>query len=155
MQPATWKNCRRDLAFDGALVDLLVPGTGPAEWEAFWKALRSGPFERRAFRDGAPIPLSETAAWFFAACEDGTAWVSVLSGTITANCQFFGGDLKLDVDPREVTGEAAFESVLVVMRFLAAALGLPVFATSEGGTARHAFIRVSPDGRAEFLPPRR
>src|SRR5688572_22968260 len=153
MQPATWKNCRKDLTFDGALVDLLVPGTDPAEWEAFWKALRSGPFELRAFREGTPIPLPETAAWFFAATEEAGVMVSVRSGTITANCHFFGGDLTMDIDPREVTGEAAFESVLAVMRFVAAALGLPVFATAEGGTPNCAFVRVSPDGRAEFLPP--
>jgi hypothetical protein len=155
MQPATWKNCRKDLTFDGALVDLLVPGTGPTEWEAFWTALRSGPFELRAFREGAPIPLPDTAAWFFATTEEAGVMASVRSGTVTANCHFFGGDLKLDIDPREVTSAAAFESVLALMRFLAAALGREVFATAEGGTPKYAFVRVSPDGRAEFLPPHR
>ena len=79
MDPATWTNCRADFAFDGALVDLLVPGTGPAEWEAFWAALRSGPFELRAFREGEPIPLPETAAWIFAEQEHAPVMVSVRS----------------------------------------------------------------------------
>lgn len=56
MEAATWNTCRADFAFDGALVDLLAPGTGPAEWESFWSALRAGPFGLRAFRDGKPIP---------------------------------------------------------------------------------------------------
>lgn len=44
MEAATWDTCWADFAFDGALIDLLAPGTGDAEWEAFWSALRAGPF---------------------------------------------------------------------------------------------------------------
>jgi hypothetical protein len=151
---ATWANCRADFAFDGALVDLLVPGTRHDEWEAFWAALRAGPFTLAAFRDGEPIPLPESACWVFAEREVASVMVSVLAGDVTANCHFFGGDLELDIDPREVAGAEAFESVLSIMRFVAAAVGLPAFATMEGGTREHAFLRVSPDGQAEFLPPR-
>lgn len=133
MEAATWAACRADFAFDGALVDLLAPGTGPAEWEALWADLRTGPFGLQAFLDGEPIPLPESAAWVFAEREVASVMVSVLSGTVTANCHFFGGDLELDIDPREVVTEAAFESVLAVMRFVAAAVRLPVFAVTEGG----------------------
>jgi hypothetical protein len=61
------------------------------------------------FRDGEPIPLPELAAWVFAEREVASVTVSILSGTVTANCHFFG-DLELDVDPREVTSAAAFDS---------------------------------------------
>lgn len=152
MESATWDNCRNDWAFDGALVDLLVPGTGQAEWEMFWTALRSGPFELRAFRDDETIPLPESAAWVFAEREVASVMVSVVSGTVTANCHFFGGDLELDVDPREVTNEAAFASVLAVMRFVAAAVRLPAFTVAEGYSPAFAFLKVSPDGAATFLP---
>ncbi len=151
MEPATWANCRADFAFDGALVDLRVPGTGPAEWEAFWAALREGPFKLRAFRDGEPIGLPESISWVFAEQEIAWVGVSVLAGTVTANCYFHGGDLELDVDPREITSDSAFESVLTVMRFIAAAIRLPVLAGTEGFTPPYAFIRVTPDGQAEFL----
>jgi hypothetical protein len=97
--------------------------------------------------------LPETAAWIFAEREQAGVMVSVRSGTITANCHFVGGDLKLDIDPREVVDAKAFESVLAVMRFVAAALGLPVLAVAEGGSPRYAFVQVSPDGQAVFLPP--
>jgi hypothetical protein len=152
VETATWEICRADFAFDGALVDLLAPGTGPAEWELFWSALRVGPFGLRAYRDGEPIPLPESAAWLFAERKVASVMVSVMSGTVTANCHFFGGDLELDIDPREVMSEAAFEFVLAVMRFVAAAVQLPVFAVAEGGTSASAFLRVSPDGQAVFLP---
>jgi hypothetical protein len=151
VEAATWDTCRADFAFDGALIDLLVPGTGDAEWEAFWAALRAGPFPLRALRDGEPIPLPASAAWVFAEREVASVMVSVLSGTVTANCHFFGGDLELDIDPREVATEAAFESVLAVMRFVATTVRRPVVAVAEGGTPAYAFLRVSPDGQAEFL----
>jgi hypothetical protein len=149
---ASWENCRADFAFDGALIDLLAPGTGPVEWEAFWAALRAGPFDLQAFCEGEPIPLPESAAWIFAEQEEAPVMVSARVGSISANCHFFGGDLKLDIDPREVIGEGAFESVLAVMRFVAAALRMPVVAVAEGGSPAYAFIRMSPDGQAVFLP---
>jgi hypothetical protein len=151
VEVATWDICRADFAFDGGLIDLLAPNTSAAGWETFWSALRIGPFGLRAFRDGEPIRLPESAAWVFAEREAASVMVSVLSGTVTANCHFLGGDLELDIDPREVTSEAAFESVLAVMRFVAAAVGLPVFALAEGGTLAFAFLRMSPDGQAVFL----
>jgi hypothetical protein len=151
VEPATWDNCRADFAFDGALIDLLAPGTGDAEWEAFWSALRDGPFGLRAFRDGEPIPLPESAAWALAEREVASVMVSVLSGTVTANCHFFGSDLELDIDPREIVGSAAFESVLAVMQFVAAVVRLPVFAVAEGSTPTYAFLRVMPDGQAAYL----
>ena len=97
METTTWNTCRANFTFDGALIDLLAPGTDGAEWEAFWAALRTGPFELRAFRDGEPIPLPESAAWAFAEREVASVTVSVLAGAITANCHFFGGDLELDI----------------------------------------------------------
>jgi hypothetical protein len=155
VKAATWADCRADFAFDGALVDLVVPGTGPAEWESFWSALRAGPFPLQAFRDGQPSSLPETAAAAFAEQETASVVVSVLAGPITGNCLFFGGDLKLDIDPREVTGEAAFTAVVELMRLVARAVGRPVFAASEGFGQAGAFLSVSPDGEATYLPPRR
>jgi hypothetical protein len=151
METATWVNCRADFAVDGPLVNLICPGTGSDEWETFWAALRSGPFGLRAYRDGEPIPLPETASWALAERKVASVMVSVLAGTVTANCHFFGGDLELDIDPREVVSEEAFESVLAVMRLVAAAIGMPVFATPEAGGTQHAFLRVSPVGQAIFL----
>ena len=153
VETATWANCRADFALDGAFVDLIVRGTEPAEWELFWATLRSGPFGLRTYRDGEPISLPKTAAEIFAEREVASMTVSVLVGAVTANCHFFGGDLELDIDPREVVSEAAFESVVALMRFISITLGRPVLATPESGGAKHAFLRVSMDGHAAFLPP--
>jgi hypothetical protein len=114
--------------------------------------LRAGPFRLRALRDGEPIALPESVGWMFAEREVAPVMLSVLAGSVTANCHFFGGDIKLDIDPREVVGNSEFESVLAIMRFVAASVRLPVFTVAEGGTSAYAFLRVSPDAQAEFLP---
>jgi hypothetical protein len=149
---ASWDNLRADFAFDGALVDLLAPGSTMAEWAAFWAALRSGSFVLRGFRDGEPWPLPQTVAEVLTEREEAAVTVSVGFGPITANCHFSGGDLELDIDPREVVSAEAFESVLAVMRLVAGAVKLPVIAVAEGGSPERAFLRVTPEGHAEFLP---
>ncbi len=154
MEEASWANCQSEFAFDGSLVDLIVIGTEPAHWESFWTALRSGPFGLQAYRDGESIPLPATAEWAFVEREVASVTVQVMAGTVNIKCHFFGGELELDLDPREVVGERAFDSVLALMRLVAASVGLPILATSEGGGAEYGFLRVSPDGRAVFLPPR-
>ena len=152
MQGACWADCRADFVFDGDLVDLIVPGTGTGEWESFWDALRAGPFVLRAFRDGEPIPLPSPAGWAFAGRREASVMVEVSAGTLTLHCHFFGGDLELDVDPRQVTSESAFESLLTAMRLVAKAVQRPGFATAEGGTPDRAFLKMSPDGRVDHRP---
>ncbi len=158
MEPATWDNCRAD--FDREFVDLLVPDTDPAAWQAFWTALRSGPFEvqvSRALWESIPPPKS--VAWIFDTQElDGSMTLAFLhAGPVSPFCcfNFAGGDgdhPKLHVACEEVVSAEAFESVLAVMRFLAGALALPVLAVAELLGPEDAFIRVSADGQAEFLP---
>jgi hypothetical protein len=154
MEPATWETCRADFAFDGALIDLQVPNSGQAEWDMFWSALRVGPFKLFGYRDGEPHQLPETLAEILVECEVAAVMVSVQSGGITANVHFgfAGGELELDIDPREVVNESAFEAVLAVMKFVAAAVRLAVYATAEGGSVLYAFLRVTPDGQAVLLP---
>jgi hypothetical protein len=148
---ATWEDCRADFAFDGGLIDLLVPGTDDPDWEVLWTGLKSGPFEVKAFRDGEETPLPDSAMWAIAEREAANVLASVRSGAVTANCHFFGGEVELDIDPREVIGPAEFESVLAIMRVMAAATGRPTHAAGEGAGAVHAFLRMTPDGRAERL----
>lgn len=153
MDAATWEQCRQEFTCDdGAFVDLQVPGTADQDWELLWSALRSGRFELSAYRDGESIALPESAEWALAEQQRAAVLVSVRLGSVTANCHFVGGDLELDIDPREVISEVEFESVLTIMRFVAAAVRRPMVAVSEGGTVAEAFLKVFPDGRAVFLP---
>lgn len=149
---ANWDICQSDFNFDGALIDLLVPDTDGAEWEIFWEALKSGPFELLAFQEGTPIPLPGSAAKMLEQRKKASVMVSIILGTVTANCHFFGGNLEMDIDPRQVTGEAGFQSVLEIMRFIATAADRPVYAVPEGSTLSNAFLRVLPDGQAVSLP---
>jgi hypothetical protein len=157
MEPATWENCRAE--FDRSYVALLVPGTGPAAWQAFWSALRSGPFEVLVLEEFDSIPPPKSVAWIFSRQEvvGRIILAYVTSGAVTPFCYFNfegsdGDRTRLHIDCLEMVGAEAFKSVLVVMRFLAGALGLPVLAVEERGGLQDAFLRVSPDGQAVFLP---
>jgi hypothetical protein len=155
VEAATRDTCRADFAFAaecGAHIDLLVPGAGPAEWEAFWSALRAGPVGLRAFREDEPIPLPGSAAQVFAEDEGVSIGVWILAGNVTVTWHCICGDLKFGFDPRKAVGASAFEAVLAVMRLAAAAVRLPLLVTEEGARPESAFLRVWPDGRAEFLP---
>jgi hypothetical protein len=85
--------------------------------------------------------------------EAAAVMVSVRAGPVTANCHFVStNEVELDIDPREVTGESTFEAVLAIMRLVAAAVRVPVFAVPEGGAPAVAFLRVQPDGRVDTRP---
>jgi hypothetical protein len=152
MTDATWESCQQDLAHHfGGLLDLLVPGTNDADWERFWAALRAGPFPFQTLRDGEPIPPPESAAWIFAERETVGVIVRIDVHGLQANCHFFGGELEVDLDPREITGETAFASMLHLQHFLATTLNRPAFAAFEGDGAARAFVQMTPDGQSTYL----
>lgn len=157
MALATWENCRAD--FNRAYVDLLVPDAGPAAWQAFWTALRSGPFAVRLSQKFKSLPLPRTVEWIFDLQEvhDDMVTADVPSGPVTALCCFNYASNRdnaprLSIDCEQVVGPEAFEAVLVLARYLAGAIGKPVLAVAEILGPDDAFIRVSPDGQAEFVP---
>ena len=152
MEPATWRNCGAEFGwYDGAFVDLIAFGTGLPEWESFVAALRAGPFRIACYRDGEPTHMVETAAAALAEREAANMLMSVQVDAITATCHLFGGDLELDIDPRDIASEAAFESVLGLMRFVSAAITQPVFASPENAGRKGAFLCVTPEGKATYL----
>ena len=153
MATATWANCQADFIFDGALIDLIVPGTNREDWETFWAALRTGPFSLHAYRDDKPISLPESVAWIMSERKLASIMVAIQVGSISVHCHFFGGDLELDIDPREIKDQVGFEFLLTIMRFVADILKKQVFAVPEGGDPEHSFLEVSPDGDCQFIPP--
>lgn len=153
MAEATWTLWQSE-DFAGAFVDLVVPEAGPTEWEMFWQALRIGPFRLQTFRDGEPVALPESTSWFISEQEIASVHVSVVADNVMMNCFFRDVEWDLDFDPREIVNETSFETMLKMMRFVAAAVSVPVFAVYEGTTdTQFAFIRISPEGEVVFLPP--
>lgn len=153
MEPATWARCRDGFLPHGGFIDLIVPGTEPDDWDAFWLALRCGPYRVTVSRDADVIPLPESAAWLVAENETARIQVSFRVGPVFASSLFLGGSyLEVYFDPRQVTDASSFDSVLELMRFIARAVGRPVLATMEGRNQEaEAFLRVTPQGAAEVL----
>jgi hypothetical protein len=103
-------------------------------------------------RDGERIPFPESFAWVTVEQERASVMLSVLVDGVTANCFFFTRhEIELDIDTREVKSEAAFESVLKLMRFIACATCLTVVAVPEGGDRKSAFLRAPPSGDAVYV----
>jgi hypothetical protein len=151
---ATFEYCRNDLAFDGALIDVLVPGADTRHCELFWTSLLSMHGAVAVTRDGVSVAVPKTWSEGCVEAQDAAVTASIKVGALTVNCHFFGGELELDVDPREVNSEQAFEDLIGLMRLVSSSTGLKTLATPEGGRSEHAFICVLPDGSAMFIPPR-
>lgn len=151
-QPATWEKCRREFEQkDSGLIDLIVPGTSEVDLVSFWNAIRLAPFGLQTFRDGIALEIPETNEWVFQERMVASVMARIKAGKASINCHFFGGDLELDVEPREVCDEVEFESMLCVMRVITHALNRPMYAVPEGASLSDAFLRVMPDGTCEYL----
>ncbi|HEX8911345.1 MAG TPA: hypothetical protein VF796_03220 [Humisphaera sp.] len=141
------------------LTHLVAPRTCGRDWETFLETMRAGPFRVGArFTGGGPAPLPTSAAAAFEAFESSPVYLTIECGSVVAHCHFFepSAEVRLDIDPREVTDASRLESVLALMRHVAAALGRPVRATPESygpreDFERYDFLEVSPDGEAAML----
>jgi hypothetical protein len=151
---ATFEYCRNDVAFDGALIDVLVPGVDTRQCELFWTSLLSLHGAITVTRDGESVAVPKTWLEGSAEAQDAAVTASIKMGALTVNCHFFDGELELDVDPREVNSEQAFEDLIGLMRLASSSTGLKALATPEGGRSEHAFICVLPDGSAMYIPSR-
>jgi len=150
MLAATFANCSNKLTPDGALIDLIAASTTSRHWAALWIKLRDGPFATRTSRDGLPIPLPSSAGAAAADSASASLQVSILAGSIVANCHAFEGDIEFDVDPRQIQSSSSFDDLLMLMRFLAVTTGLSISAAPEGGGLARAFLCVAPDGSSVF-----
>jgi hypothetical protein len=151
---ASFELCRNDLAFDGALVDGLVPESNERHCEYFWKSLVARQHAVSVTRDGISMAVPSTWSDACAEAEGAAITASILTGALTVNCHFFGSRLEFDVDPREVASESTFGELIDFMRLVSSSTGLKTLAVPEGGKDEHAFICVLPDGSAMFIPPR-
>lgn len=152
MEAANWNRCRDDFTFDGALIDILALDADEMAWESFLSAIKASPFTLACFRDNERVALPESSAWTFAEREFASICLSILVGKVTANCFFFvRSEIELDVDPREVTCQETFESMLTLMRFISNSTGLRVVATPEGGGQNCAFLSATPGGTVTLV----
>ena len=128
-----WETCRERFAFDGGRLDVYVFDTDERDWQRFLDFVRAEPTTHRFTVDGAEAPLPERVREIFAARHhDATVCLGIDPAGLGWNCHFFGvQELELDLDPRVVTTEAAFDRALAFLRALGTRLGKPLVLTPE------------------------
>lgn len=118
---------------DGSLREVYVHDTGPLHWERFDGLLGN---YRLSYRfDGIALPFPGSRQLL--ANRDGSHLLSVFLHTVSLNCHFFIADqLELDIDPREILGQAEHNAAIAFIGALAHALKLPAHLTPEDGETR-------------------
>jgi hypothetical protein len=143
-----WETCRRDFEPDGALRDIYVHGTSIEHWRTFYGMLRATDGLEYSV-DGKPRDLPASADDAFAARSTSNPMLRFRVGTATVVCHFFTVDeIEMDIDPREVTSQAALDELLGFLRRVGDTVGRTVILTYENDEQRP-FITYEP-GRREF-----
>lgn len=144
----SWETCRRDFEPDGALRDIYVHGTSIDHWRTLFDMLRRD-YDLEFFVDstGREIPIAVDEA--FAIRDTASPMLRFRIGGIVIVCHFFTTDeIEFDVDPREVTSQAALDELLGFLRRVGDTVGRAVILTYESDE-RHPFISYEPS-RREF-----
>lgn len=127
-----WADVAAAFRADGSLRDIVVFGTDLADWQRALDALRRWPLSYTVDGVAAPVPEAVEAL-----LDPGAARVlGVDLGGVVVNCHGFDeGEIEMDLDPREVRGQAALDLVAGFMAVLGRAVGRDVVLTDEGERA--------------------
>lgn len=144
-----WAACKAAFAVDGSLRDIYVHSTTVDDWDRFLRAISEKPLTYTV--DGAACPLPAKAS---TALERVNAHLlTIKHGPLHLNCHFFAEEeIELDLDPREVTSQAAFDAVLGFMREIGTALGKRVVLTEESA-ADHVWLSYDPSKDVTVFMP--
>ncbi|HQW65400.1 MAG TPA: hypothetical protein PLJ23_00080 [Gemmatimonadales bacterium] len=147
-----WLDIAQEFAFDGSWLDVVVLETSLTDWDAVLAALRAAQLQTMYCIDGAEMTLPPPATAFFASTEY-RQLLKVSGGTVGFNCHFFTMDeIEFDLDPREVTSQAALDEVLGFMAMIAGACHKPALLTPEN-VHDDPILRVRSGCAVEYFPP--
>ncbi len=143
-----WEKCRRDFEPDGALRDIYVHGTGIEHWRTLFDMLRHD-YDLEFLVDSTPREIPTAVEEAFAIRNTATPMLRFRVGGIVVVCHFFTTvEIEFDIDPREVTSQAALDELLGFLRRVGDSVGRAVLLTYESGD-QHPFISYEPS-RREF-----
>lgn len=145
-----WECVAGELAWDGSLRDVCIPGTTLSDWARFLSDMTTWPWPIEFTRDGAACSLPQSADAAFAMSRDAKVLLSVRVAGMSINCHFFAVDeIELDVDPRELRGQAELKALLAFMRRIGQVTNKPVLLTHEGWRESSLLRVLPPDGRVQ------
>jgi hypothetical protein len=143
-----WETCRRAFEPDGALRDIYVHGTTIEHWRTLFDALRAT-YAMEYSIDSTARPLPALVDEASTTRDTASPSLHFCVGSIVVACHFFTTDeIEFDIDPREVTSQAALDELLGFLQLVGDTLGKAVIMSYEND-AQHPFITYEP-GRREY-----
>jgi hypothetical protein len=136
----SWQDVKGDFEPDGAWRDVYVLGTDETDWWLFLEFVSEQRFKAQLTDgDGQVVPMPAT----FKAARDARGLLKFFIGDIQCNCHFFvPSDIEFDLDPRDVSSEAAFNGLMRVLTQLQKRIGKELIVTHESAVGT-AFVRIS------------
>jgi hypothetical protein len=126
-----WAEVSEFFAFDGTWLDIYGPDNAAATWGQFLHALPGWRWPYRYTHAGDPSELPSALGQFSEHLALGPL-LQIQVGRVALNCHFFAEDqIELDLDPREVQGEADLRELVAFITCLSATLEGPVALTPE------------------------
>jgi hypothetical protein len=145
----TWEICRQEFAPDGALRDIYILNTNPEHWRKLFKILKSA-FELDYRVDGNDQPIPSNVDEIFALNGVTHPLMRFQTAGVTVACHFFSFEqIELDVDPREVNSQTAFDGLISLVKLIGDGLNERVIMTYESDE-QHPFISYEPS-KSQFV----
>ncbi len=127
-----WEFVREWFRPDGALRDIYVAPTDPADWQRMLGSLSEWGWQETWTRNGEPASPIDTVDAAFTIAERENLLLRIERDDVRLHCHFFVVDeIEFDLDPHEVRDVARFDSVLRFVVQLGERLRKPVTLTME------------------------
>jgi hypothetical protein len=143
-----WAEVEEHFAHDGAWRDIIVPDSGPAEWQLFLAAVRAGlwKFEYLVDDERKPLPVSVGE---LSRDDQRLLRIDVLASGL--NCHLWtDSEMELDFIPTDVSCQNDLDVLSEFCVRLASTVGKPVAVTYEN-FHEAAILKYSPGGQAEYV----
>lgn len=129
----TWQSVQSAFHFDGALRDIYICPSSEALWNEFIALVRSSTIRHEFWHGETNLDLPRNFLEVKRLqLTDPTILKLFLPNVVQINCHFFcEEEIEMDIDPREVRDEWAFQSLLDFLKVVSATLRRDVRVTYE------------------------
>ncbi len=138
-----WETCRQDFEPDGGLRDIYLYDTTMDCWRRLYVMLRAY-YALEYFVDSQSHELPTSVDEAIATKLTSSPMLAVQVGAMKVHCHFFlTTEIEMDIDPRQVTSQAALDDLLAFLRRVGDTLSRPISMCYEGGP-QYTFLTYEP-----------
>lgn len=129
----TWNEIKSELVSDGSLRDIYILDTNIDDWNSFIQGVKQTKFNHDFFYGEIKEELPKSFQSIKSLQENNSTILTIfLEAGIQVKCHFFiDEEIEMDIDPREISNESAFNVLLSFLHWLAEYLKKTVYLTYE------------------------